>query len=222
MKKYIDLSHTIEDGMITYQSLPGPVISDFLSREKSRDLYSHDTEFHVALIEMVSNTGTYMDTPFHRYEGGRDLADLELSQLVDLEAITIKANDLPDKSIGISPFKGYDLTGKAVLVYTGFDKNWGTEKYFIDHPYLTKEAAEYIAEQLPVLVGIDTYNIDDVADKSRPAHTILLGKDILIIEHMCNLRELPEEGYTFTAVPQKIRGVGSFPVRAFATVSRES
>jgi len=219
MKKYIDLSHTIENGMITYQGLPGPVISDFLSREKSRDLYSRGTEFHVALIEMVSNTGTYMDTPFHRYEGGRDLADLELSQLVDLIAITIKANDLPHKGIGISAFKGYDLTGKAVLVYTGFDKNWETDKYFYDHPYLTREAAEYIAGQSPVLVGIDTYNIDDVADKSRPAHTILLGKDILIIEHMCNLRELPEEGYRFTAVPQKIRGVGSFPVRAFATLN---
>jgi len=222
MKKYIDLSHTIENGMITYQGLPGPVITDFLSRKKSRDLYNPGTEFHIALIEMLSNTGTYMDTPFHRYEGGRDLADLELFQLADLEAITIKANNLPDKSIGISAFKGYDLSGKAVLVYTGFDQNWGTDKYFHDHPYLTREAAEYIAEHLPVLVGIDTYNIDDVADRSRPAHTILLGKDILIIEHMCNLRELPEKSYRFTAVPQKIRGVGSFPVRAFATISRES
>ncbi len=222
MKKYIDLSHTIENGMITYQGLPGPVIKDFLSRESSRDLYSPGTEFHVALIEMVSNTGTYMDTPFHRYEGGRDLADLELSKLVDIEAITIKANNLPDKGIGVSVFKGYDLSGKAVLVYTGFDKNWGADKYFHDHPFLTKEAAEYIAEQSPVLVGIDTYNIDDVADRSRPAHTILLGKDILIIEHMCNIRELPEKDYTFTAVPQKIRGVGSFPVQAFATISCES
>jgi arylformamidase len=219
MKKYIDLSHTIENGMITYQGLPGPVITDFLSRERSRERYNPGTEFHVALIEMVSNTGTYMDTPFHRYEDGRDLADLELSQLADLEAITINASDLPDKGIGISVFKGYDLSRKAVLVYTGFDKNWGTDKYFYDHPFLTKDAAEYIAEQSPVMVGIDTYNIDDVADKSRPAHTVLLGKDILIIEHMCNLRELPEEGYTFTAVPQKMRGVGSFPVRAFATLN---
>jgi arylformamidase len=218
MKKYIDLSHTIENGMITYQGLPGPVITDFLSRKRSRDRYDPGTEFHIALIEMVSNTGTYMDTPFHRYEGGRDLADLELNQLVDLEAVTVKANDLPDKAIGKSVFKGYDLTGKSVLVYTGFDQNWGTDKYFHYPPHLTKEAAEYLANQAPVLVGIDTYNIDDVDDLARPVHTILLGKDILIIEHMCNLRELPEKGFTLTAVPQKIRGVGSFPVRAFASL----
>lgn len=218
MKKYIDLSHTIENGMITYQGLPGPVISDFLSRKRSRERYESGTEFHVALIEMVSNTGTYIDTPFHRYEGGRDLADLQLDQLTDLEAVTVRANDLPDKGIGKSVFKGYDLKGKAILVYTGFDQNWGTDKYYYDHPYLTREAAEYLADQSPVLVGIDTYNIDDINDLSRPAHSILLGKDILIIEHMCNLRELPEKGFTFTAVPQKIRGVGSFPVRAYATV----
>jgi arylformamidase len=218
MKKFIDLSHTIKNGMITYQGLPGPVISDFLSRKRSRERYNPGTEFHIALIEMVSNTGTYMDTPFHRYEGGRDLADLRLDQLVDLEAVTIKANDPPYKAIGKSVFDGYDLTGKAVLVYTGFDQNWGTDKYFHYPPFLTKEAGEYIASQSPVLVGIDTYNIDDTDDLSRPVHTILLGKDILIIEHMCNLRELPEKGYRFTAVPQKIREVGSFPVRAFATV----
>jgi kynurenine formamidase len=218
MKTYIDLSHTIEHGMITYQGLPGPVISDFLSRKKSHERYDPGTEFHIALIEMVSNTGTYMDTPFHRYEGGRDLADLQLDQLVDLEAVTIKANDPAYKAIGKSVFTGYDLTGKAVLVNTGFDKYWGTDKYFHSPPFLTREAVEYIASQCPILVGIDTYNIDDTDDLSRPAHTILLGKDILIIEHMCNLRELPEKDYLFTAVPQKIRGVGSFPVRAFATV----
>ena len=218
MKKFIDLSHTIENGMITYQGLPGPVISDFLSRQRSRERYDPGTEFHVALIEMVSNTGTYLDTPFHRFEGGRDLADLQLDQLVDLEAVTIRANDLPAKAIEKSIFKGYDLTGKAVLVYTGFDQNWGTDKYFHNHSFITREAAEYIANQSPVLVGIDTYNIDDTNDLSRPVHSILLGKDILILEHMCNLRELPEKGYRFTAVPQKIRGVGSFPVRAFATL----
>ena len=218
MKTYIDLSHTIEHGMITYQGLPGPVISDFLSRKKSRDRYDPGTEFHIALIEMVSNTGTYMDTPFHRYEGGRDLADLQLDQLVELEAVTIKANDPAYRAIGKSAFTGYDLMGKAVLVNTGFDKYWGTDKYFHYPPFLTQEAGEYIASQSPILVGIDTYNIDDPDDLSRPVHTILLGKDILIIEHMCNLRELPEKDYLFTAVPQKIRGVGSFPVRAFASL----
>jgi kynurenine formamidase len=218
MKKYIDLSHTIENGMITYEGLPGPVISDFLSRKRSRERYDQGTEFHIALIEMVSNTGTYMDTPFHRYEGGRDLADLELEHLVDLEAITVRANDRKNKAIDKSIFKGLDMAGKAVLVYTGFDRYWGTDKYFHNHPFLTKDAAEYIASQSPVLVGIDTYNIDDTCDMSRPAHSIILGKDILIIEHMCNLRELPEKGFRFTAVPQKIRGVGSFPLRAFATL----
>jgi len=204
--------------MITYEGLPGPVISDFLSRKSSRERYDQGTEFHIALIEMISNTGTYMDTPFHRYEGGRDLADLELEQLVDLEVITVRANDPKYRAIDKTAFSGLDLTGKAVLVHTGFDRYWGTDKYFHNHPYLTKDAAEYIASQSPVLVGIDTYNIDDTDDLSRPAHSTLLGKDILIIEHMCNLRELPEKGFRFTAVPQKIRGVGSFPVRAYATL----
>lgn len=217
MKKYIDLSHTIENGMITYEGLPGPVISEFLSRKRSRERYEQGTEFHIALIEMVSNTGTYMDTPFHRYEGGRDLADLELEQLVDIEAITVKADDPKHIAIDKSFFTNLDLTGKAVLVYTAFDRYWGTDRYFHDHPFLTKDAAEYIASQSPVIVGIDTYNIDNTEDLSRPVHSILLGKDILIIEHMTNLRELPQKGFRFTAVPQKIRGVGSFPVRAFAT-----
>jgi kynurenine formamidase len=159
-----------------------------------------------------------MDTPFHRYEGGRDLADLQLEQLVDLEAVTVRANDPETEAIGRSVFSGLDLAGKAVLVHTGFDRYWGTDRYFHDHPFLTKDAAEFIADQSPVLVGIDTYNIDDTNDMSRPAHSILLGKDILIIEHLCNLRELPGKGFRFTAVPQKIRGVGSFPVRAFATL----
>jgi kynurenine formamidase len=218
MTRFIDLSHTIDNGMITYEGLPGPAISDFLSRTRSRERYSPGTEFHIALIEMVSNTGTYMDTPFHRYEGGRDLADLELEKLVGLEAITVGAHDPEYNAIDKSFFTDFDLTGRAVLVNTGFDRYWGTDKYFHNHPYLTKDAAEYIASQSPILVGIDTYNIDNTEDLSRPVHSILLGKDILIIEHMCNLRELPEKGYRFTAVPQKIRGVGSFPVRAFATI----
>jgi len=218
MSKYIDLNHIIENEMITYQGLPGPVISDFLSRKRSRDKYEKGTEFHIALLEMVSNTGTYIDTPFHRFDGGKDLADLDLNQLVNIEGVTINARNPDGNAIDASYFENCDLTGKAVMVCTGFDQNWGTDKYFSGHPFLTQDAVEHIAQQSPVLVGIDSYNIDHTDNLSRPAHTILLGKEILIIEHMCNLRELPASGYRITAVPQKIRGVGSFPVRVFATI----
>ena len=214
--KLIDLSHTIFDGLITYKGLPAPVICDYLSREESKKFYEEGTQFQIGKIELVANTGTYIDCPFHRYENGKDLSEVELERFVDLDAITINAKDVT--KIDIKYFEGKNVTGKAILVYTDWAKYWNTERYFENHSYLTKEAAEYLRDQKVRLVGIDSYNIDDTKGKSRPVHTRLLGSEILIIEHMCNLDKLPESGYTFSAVPPKFKGVGTFPVRAFAKI----
>ncbi len=214
----IDLSHTIFDGLITYKGLPAPVICDYLSREKSREFYGAGTEFQIGKIKMVSNTGTYIDCPFHRFANGKDLSEVDLEAFVDIDAITINAANTIE--VGIDYFKAKEIHNRAVLVYTGWSKNWNTEKYFENHPYLTKEAAEYLRDCTVKLVGIDSHNIDDTKGRSRPVHTTLLGAEILIAEHLCNLNKLPENNYLFSAVPPKFKGVGTFPVRAYAKVKR--
>ncbi|MGD8519583.1 MAG: cyclase family protein [Desulfobacterales bacterium] len=217
MTKFIDLSHVIEDGMITYAGLPGPIIKDHLSREDSRGQYSDGTTFQIGHIEMVGNTGTYIDAPFHRYAEGADLSEFKLSAIADLDGLVIRTD--PDtRSIDQDLFKSHDLNGKAVLVHTGWDKHWRTEQYFENHPFLTRDAADYLTSSGAALVGIDSLNIDDTADGSRPAHTILLGANIPIVEHMRNLGALPPSGFKFFAVPAPVKGMGSFPVRAFAIV----
>lgn len=213
--KYIDLSHTIFDGLVTYKGLPSPVICDYLSREQSKANYEPGTEFQIGKIEMVTNTGTYIDCPFHRFEHGKDLSEIELERFADLDAITINAENVTE--IGKSYFTGKEIRNKAVLVYTAWAKHWNTPQYFEGHPYLTAEAAEYLKECNVKLVGIDSHNIDDTRGKSRPVHTILLGAGILIVEHLCNLDKLPESGYKFNAVPPKFKGAGTFPVRAYAS-----
>ena len=213
--KYIDLSHTIFDGLVTYKGLPAPIICDYLSREQSKANYEPGTEFQIGKIEMVTNTGTYIDCPFHRFAHGKDLSEIELERFADLEAITIKAENAIE--IGKDYFTGKEIRNKAVLVYTGWAKHWNTPQYFENHPYLTADAAEYLKECNVKLVGIDSHNIDDTRGKSRPVHTILLGAEILISEHLCNLDKLPESGYKFNAVPPKFKGVGTFPVRAYAS-----
>ncbi len=218
MTQMIDVSHAIEHGMITYKGLPAPVISDFLSREASRQHYASGTEFHIGRIEMVANTGTYLDSPFHRYEDGADLAQLPLSSLANLEAVTIRVQDDVEKAVTASFFEGRELRGKAVIVHTGWAKNWGSESYFENHPFLTLDAAEFLVEAQAALVGIDSYNIDDTSDRARPAHSILLKAGIPIVEHLCNLESLPESGYRFFAVPVKVKGFGTFPVRAFGII----
>ncbi|MEO6282215.1 MAG: cyclase family protein [Dyadobacter sp.] len=215
-EKLVDLSHTIFDGLVTYKGLPAPIICDFLSRENSRGRYEEGTEFQIGKIEMVSNTGTYIDCPFHRYEHGKDLSEVNLEAFANLEAITIDASNVIE--IGADYFKGLEIRNKAVLVRTDWSKNWNTDAYFENHPFLTKEAAEYLLECGVKLVGIDSHNIDDTRGNSRPVHTILLGADILIVEHLCNLDKLPGSNYLFSAVPPKFKGVGTFPVRAFATL----
>jgi kynurenine formamidase len=215
----IDLSHEVEHGMVTYRGLPAPRISDHLSREASRALYAEGTEFHIGKIEMVANTGTYLDAPFHRFADGADLAQLPLASLADLEGVTVRLDAGRGPAVGASAFEGLDVGGKAVLVHTGWALHWRTERYFEGHPFLDEGAARHLAAAGAALVGIDSYNIDDTADAARPAHTVLLGAGIPVVEHLCNLDALPARGYRFFAVPVKVRAFGTFPVRAFALLA---
>jgi kynurenine formamidase len=219
--KLIDLSHTISDGLVTYKGLPAPVICDYLSREQSRANYEAGTEFQIGKIEMVSNTGTYLDTPFHRYAEGKDLSQIALESMTNLEAIVIRADYRQGLSIDVDAFKNQEIQGRAVLVNTNWSDFWNSSPYYENHPYLTAEAAEYLVQSGVKLVGIDSYNIDNTTNsKKRPVHTTLLGNEILIVEHLTNLSQLPEdgEGFSFSAIPPKFKGVGTFPVRAFASL----
>lgn len=214
--KIIDLSHTIENGTLTYKGLPAPVICDYLSREESRKIYEEGTEFQIGKIEMVTNTGTYIDCPFHRYPDGKDFAALPADLFTDLAAIKVNVPYQQQKNIGVDYFKGLELYNKAILVHTGWSEHWGTDAYFEGHPYLTGEAALFLREQKVRLVGIDSHNIDDTAKKSRPVHSTLLAAEIFIVEHLCNLQSVPADHFLFTALPPKFKGVGTFPVRAIA------
>jgi arylformamidase len=216
--RLVDVSHTIEHGMITYKGLPAPIICDYLSREKSRQIYAEGTEFHIGKIEMVANTGTYLDSPFHRYADGGDLSQLLLASLANLEGVVIRADELAQQAIDASQFHQVDVRDKAVLIHTGWDIYWRTEQYAVGHPFLTRDAAEYLASGGAKLVGIDSFNIDDIRDTARPVHSILLKAGIPIVEHLCNLSALPTEGFKFFAVPVKVKGMGTFPVRAFGMV----
>jgi arylformamidase len=212
----IDLSHTVEHGLVTYKGLPAPIICDFLSREQSPQHYAPGTAFQIGKIEMVANTGTYLDSPFHRYADGRDLSELELTSLANIDGIVVRPTSERPSIIDAAAFENLDIRGKAVLIQTGWSTHWRTEKYFDGtHPFLTKDAAQFLADNGATLVGIDSYNIDDIADLSRPTHSILLGAAIPIVEHMCNLDQLPHDGFKFFAVPVKVKGMGTFPVRAF-------
>ena len=216
MVQFVNLSHTIEDGLVTYKGLPAPIVCDFLSREASRAHYAEGTEFHIGKIEMVANTGTYLDSPFHRFAGGMDISELPLRSLASLDGVPVRVPVGNGRAIGREVFGGIELSGKAVWVHTAWDRHWRTDRYFDGHPFLTAAAANWLAEEGAALVGIDSLNIDDTADGRRPIHTALLGAGIPIVEHMTNLGRLPESGFRFTAVPAKIRGLGSFPVRAYA------
>jgi len=204
--------------MTTYPSLPGPLICDYMSREASRSHYAPGVQFQIGKIEMVANTGTYIDAPFHRYADGADLAALALESLADLDGVVIRTTPGRGRAIDRQVFGGADLGGKAVLVQTGWDVHWRTDRYLSNHPFLTADAAEYLVDQGVVLVGIDSLNIDDTADLARPVHSTLLGAGVPIVEHMCNLSDLPNDNFRFSAVPAKIAGFGSWPVRAFGYV----
>lgn len=215
----IDLSHEVENGMITYKGLPAPIICDFLSREDSRKLYAEGTEFNIGKIEMVANTGTYVDSPFHRFADGIDLSELPLESLADLEGVVVHVQQY-GRAIPARAFEGIEVAGKAVLIHTGWSRHWRTDQYFEGHPFVTKEAALHLAESKAAFVGIDTYNIDDTTDGTRPAHTILLGNRIPICEHMCGLENLPDNGFRFHAAPVKVKAFGTFPVRAYAVLDK--
>lgn len=213
----VDLSHSIESGMITYKGLPAPIICDYLSREDSKSRYAEGTEFQIGKIEMVSNTGTYLDCPFHRYADGKDLSQIQLEKLAELDGLLIDADGVQviDKKL----FEGQELKGKAVIVYTGWSKHWRTDAYFENHPFITADAADYLASQKVMLVGIDSHNIDDTRSNTRPVHSTLLRNEILICEHMTNLNSLRGKRFKFYAVPPKFVGVGTFPVRAYAKLA---
>ena len=218
-ERLIDLSHTIEHGMVTFKGLPAPVICDYWEREASRAHYDDGSSFQIGRIDMVANTGTYLDSPFHRYAEGKDLAGLDLSQLAELDGVVVRQPFGASLAVDASAFAGLDVAGKAILVHTGWDRFWRTEPYFENHPFLTEAAARLLVERGAALVGIDSYNIDDTRTRSRPIHTILLGADIPIVEHMTNLAALPDRGFRFCVVPPKVKGFGTFPVRAFAVSS---
>ena len=218
-RQVVDISHEVEDGMTTYKGLPAPIVCDYLSRKQSREHYAEGTEFQIGKIEMVANTGTYVDAPFHRFADGKDLSELPISSLADLETVILRFDTSRDRAIGRSHFEELgDLKGKAVLVHTGWDRYWRTDQYFEGHPFLTRAAAEYLADAGVALVGIDSLNIDDTEDLQRPVHTALLEADIPITEHMCGLEQLPDYGARFSAAPVKVKGFGTFPVRAFAVL----
>jgi kynurenine formamidase len=217
MPRLIDVSHAIEDGLVTYPGLPAPLVCDFLSREASRTKYEEGTTFQIAKIEMVANTGTYVDAPFHRFEDGADLAELELTRLAELDGWVIDVRER-GRAVDADVLAGKDVRGKAVLFWTGWDMHWATPAYFEGHPYLTRATAERLRDADAALVGIDSLNIDDIRDGSRPVHTILLGAGIPIAEHLCNLGALSSRRFRFHAAPVKFRGVGTFPVRAYGVL----
>lgn len=219
MGRFVDVSHQITHDMTTYPGLPGPQIEDHITFDASQRSYAPGTEFSITRISMVANTGTYIDMPAHRYRDGADLADLDLEKVADVPGTVV---DAPAREVGPEAFAGVPVQGRAVLIRTGWDRHWRTDKYGApEHPFLTEEGARLLAEQGARMVGIDSVNIDDTSEAAqgaRPAHSVLLAKGVPVVEHMCMLNRLPAEGFRFFAVPAKVRGMGTFPVRAFAIV----
>ncbi|GAA4606337.1 kynurenine formamidase [Actinoplanes octamycinicus] len=218
--RHVDLSHVISAGMTTYPGLPGPEITPHLSREESRKTYAPGTEFAIDRISMVGNTGTYLDSPYHRYPDGADLAGLPLDGLVDLPAVVVRTAGAGVRGVDVGALAAHDVTGRAVLLHTGGDAGWGTPGYARQAPYLTEAGARWLVEHGARLVGIDSVNIDDVEGSpgERPAHTLLLAAGIPIVEHLTGLDQVPPHGARFTALPPRVAGFGTFPVRACAAV----
>ena len=217
--RLVELSHIIRDGLATYPGLPAPTITPYLTREDSRSRYAPGTEFAMDILTMIGNTGTYLDSPWHRYESGTDLAGLSLETLVDLPAEVFHLNDSRERGIPESVFWDRDVAGKAVLLHTGWDRNFGRPEYAHSAPFLSPAGVDYLIAQGVTLVGIDSLNIDDTEGTGdRPAHSGLLAAGIHVVEHLTNLGSLPASGARFTAAPPLVEGFGTFPVRAFARV----
>lgn len=219
MARLIDLSHEIEDGMTTYPGLPAPKIRDWLSREASNARYAPGTTFQLGMIDLLANTGTYIDAPSHRYAEGKDIAGYALEAVANLDGVVVHGADR-GRAIDADVFGGVEVRGKAVLVHTGWARYWRTERYGKGHPFLTAAAARHLVDGDAALVGIDSLNIDDDSDGTRPVHTALLAAGIPIVEHLCGLDRVPASGFRFFAVPPRVKGIGSFPVRAFALVGK--
>jgi kynurenine formamidase len=217
-RRLVELSHLIEPGITTVPGLPGPVITPHLTREASRTHYAPGTEFAIDQVTMVGNTGTYLDTPFHRYGHGHDLGDLPLDKVADLPAVVVRTTESGSRAVDIEAVSAFDVAGKAVLLHTGGDRDFGTPAYTESAPFLTAAATEWLVDHDAALVGIDSVNIDDLEDPTRPAHTLLLDADIPVVEHLTGLDQVPEHGARFTAAPPRFAGFGTFPVRAFAAV----
>jgi kynurenine formamidase len=212
----VDLSHRISDGLVTYPGLPGPVITDHLSREASRERYAPGYEFQIGRIEMVSNTGTYLDTPFHRFADGHDLAGLDLARVVDVPGVLVEATARQEAELPA----GLAVGGRAVLFRTGWDRHWATDAYGDPgHPFVGTDAVEQLVAGGAAVVGIDSVNIDDTRTGARPVHTALLAAGIPIVEHLRGLDQLAGRSFTFTAVPPAVVGMGTFPVRAVAVLT---
>jgi arylformamidase len=216
--RLIDLSHVVEHGMTTFKGLPGPHICDYWSREASAGNYDDGSTFQIGRIDMVANTGTYVDSPFHRYADGKDLSELPLESLADLNGVLVRAPFEHGLAIDAAAFEGVNVRSKAVLVATGWDRHWRTEDYYREHPFLTASAAKWLVTNGAAFVGIDSHNIDDTSTRTRPVHTALLGAGIPIGEHLTNVALLPDSGFRFSAVPPKVKGMGTFPVRAYAVI----
>lgn len=217
-RRLVELSHPIRDGMVTYPGLPGPEITEHLGRAAAEEAYGPGVTFHIGRISMVANTGTYLDSPFHRYADGADLSGTTLDRLVDLEGVVVRMAGSPDRGVDATHLAPYDVAGRAVLVHTGWDQHWGSPAYGLANPFLTAAGATWLVEQGATLVGIDSVNIDDVDDRTRPAHSILLRAGIPIVEHLRGLDQLPQQGFRFAAAPPAVAGLGTFPVRAYAIV----
>jgi arylformamidase len=216
-RRLIDVSHTIEHGMVTYKGFPAPIVCDWLDRESARARYD-GAEFQIGKIEMIGNTGTYVDSPFHRYADGKDLSELPLESVADLECLIVRIDPNAGAAIDTVPLSVSEVGGRAVLFHTGYDRHWRTDAYFEGHPHLTERAAAWLAKAGAALVGIDSMNVDSIATGQRPVHTILLGREIPIVEHLRGLTAAPERGGRFSAVPVKVKGCGTFPARAFISV----
>ena len=212
----VELSHVIRAGMITYPGLPGPEITPHLTREESRGRYSPGTEFAIGRISLVGNTGTYLDSPYHRYPGGADLAAVPLERTADLPAVVVRVTGTRQRGIDVGALAALDVRGVAVLLHTGDDARFGSPAYAEGAHFLTEAGAAWLAGQEPALVGIDSVNIDAAADGRRPAHSLLLAAGIPVVEHLTGLAQLPPAGSWFTAAPLRIEGFGTIPVRAFA------
>jgi kynurenine formamidase len=217
-RRLVDVSHRIAHGMITYPGLPGPEIVDHLTRDAAEHAYGPGVRFHIGRISMVANTGTYLDSPFHRFDGGVDLAGLPLERLAALDGVVVRLSGSRTRAIDVAELVPYEVAGRAVLLQTGWDRHWGTAAYGVDAPFLTAAATRWLVEHGAALVGIDSVNIDDVGDRTRPAHTGLLAAGIPIVEHLCQLAELPVTGFAFHAAPPAVEQFGTFPVRAYAVI----